>query len=582
MLKKFFVGLSVFVLVGALAVSSTMAQIFVDNRLRTSPAGFAPDEILVRFRPGADVDATNQRIGAISATITYSGVYRVKVPPDRFDELLEIYNNDPGVEYAERNYIRRATMLPNDTLYSLQWHLDNPAYGGIEMEQAWDIEPGGNPNVIVAVIDTGVSYEDYDVYCLAPDLANTTFVPGWDVVNNDAHPNDDHSHGTHVTGTIAQSTNNGLGVAGVAFNTAIMPVKVLDEDGSGWDSDVADGIRWATDHGANIINMSLGGPPSITLKNECTSAYIKGVTIVAASGNDNGPVGYPAAYEEVIAVGATRYDETRAWYSNYGDSLDLVAPGGDLGVDQNDDGEPDGVLQQTFGGDPCKFGYYWKQGTSMASPHVAGVAALLHAQGVTHPDDVRDRLQSTADDLGAPGRDNYYGWGLVNAERALKEHVPQPPVADADGPYNGTIGEPILFDGTGSYDPDGAIVSYEWDFGDGDTGTGPTPTHAYANDGVYTVTLTVTDNDGLTGTDDTTATVGIPDDLVLQDIVIDTTEVYQANNSITAGPSVLIIPPGDVIFRAGNKIILKPGFTAQSGSKFHAHIGLESRPKPQE
>jgi subtilisin family serine protease len=260
-------------------------------------------------------------------------------------------------------------------------------------------------------------------YEQAPDLGGTSFVGGWDFVNDDAHPNDDNGHGTHVTGTIAQTTNNGFGVAGVAFGVSVMPVKVLDAAGTGAYSWIADGIHYAVDNGADVISMSLGGASGSAILEEAVAyAYNNGVVVIAASGNDNGAVGYPAAYDAyVIAVGATRYDETRAYYSNYGSSLDLVAPGGDLNVDQNGDGYGDGVLQNTFGDTTVDWAYWFYQGTSMATPHVSGVAALLLTRdpGLT-PDEVRDVLQSTAEDLGAAGWDSTYGWGLVDAEAALR------------------------------------------------------------------------------------------------------------------------------------------------------------------
>ncbi len=259
-------------------------------------------------------------------------------------------------------------------------------------------------------------------YEMAPDLSGNSFLGGWDFVNQDAHPNDDNGHGTHVSGTIAQTTNNGVGVAGVAFETTIMPVKVLNSAGSGTYQWIADGIYYAVDNGADIISMSLGGSsPSSTLEAAVAYAYNNGVVVVAASGNDNGAVGYPAAYDAyVIAVGATQYDEARAPYSNYGSSLDIVAPGGNTGVDQNGDGFADGVLQNTFGDTPVDWGFWFYQGTSMATPHVSGVAALLLARDSTlTPDEVRDILQSTADDLGVAGRDNTFGNGLVNTEAAL-------------------------------------------------------------------------------------------------------------------------------------------------------------------
>ncbi|OGF94896.1 hypothetical protein A2433_00900, partial [Candidatus Giovannonibacteria bacterium RIFOXYC1_FULL_48_8] len=379
------------------------------RELRTAlrDASYLQDEIVVKFK--GDERFRRVRLPAGEAVAT----------------ALERFRGRLDVEYAEPNYIAHTLMVPNDPYYSLQWHLNNPAYGGINVESAWDTNQG--TGVTVAVIDTGIAYENYTdpfgrSYYLAPDLASTCFVSGYDFVSNDTHANDENSHGTHVAGTIAQSTNNAVGVAGVAFRACLMPVRVLDRNGSGTYADVADGIRFAADNGAKVINLSLGGPSSATYLEEALAhAYNKGVTIVAAAGNDgSNSVSYPAAYDAyAIAVGATRYDETLSYYSNYGPKLDIVAPGGDTRVDQNGDGYFDGVLQQTFNPNTknrSAFGYWFFQGTSMATPHVAGVAALVLSNGnASLPADVRQALELMADDLGIKGRDDTYGYGLLNA-----------------------------------------------------------------------------------------------------------------------------------------------------------------------
>jgi serine protease len=430
---------------------------------------FVKDEIVVKFKPGVSegtIKKINQGHGTSAFYVSKQGKFRrLKVPAgETVEELVKIYNKNPYVEYAEPNYIAHAFWTPNDPLYPYQWNFYNDKYGGINMKSAWEVGTGDS-SVVVAVIDTGVAYEDYIdssargrnrtiTYEQAPDLAETNFVPGYDFVNNDSHPNDDEGHGTHVTGTIAQSTNNNTGVAGIAFNTSIMPVKVLDSRGSGTYTEIADGIYFAANNGADVINMSLGGSSaSTTLKDALAYAYKKGVTIVAAAGNDGSDViSYPAAYNAyVIAVGATRYDETLAYYSNYGPDLDLVAPGGDTNVDQNGDGYGDGILQQTFGSSPTDWGYYYYEGTSMASPHVAGVAALVIASGVTGPDNVRQVLQSTAKDLGAPGWDKTYGWGRVDAAAALgytAEPIHNIAVTRITAPASALSGDPVSIDVT--------------------------------------------------------------------------------------------------------------------------------------
>lgn len=363
----------------------------------------------------------------------------IEVPREKVFEKIGEYLKKSDVVYAEPNYLAYALMVPNDPYYSYQWHLDNPAYGGIQMEEAWDLSTGAG--VTVAVVDTGIRK--------GTDLANTCFVAGWDYVNNDSDPTDDNGHGTHVAGTIAQSTNNGVGVAGVAYESCLMPVKVLGATGVGTYANVVSGVRYAADHGAKVINLSLGGSSSSLILEEALAyAYGKGVTIVAAAGNDSSStLSYPAAYDAyVIAVGATRYDETLSYYSNYGPSLDLVAPGGDTSVDQNGDGYGDGVLQQTFRKTflGYSWAYYFFQGTSMATPHVSGVAALLISQGnTTTPDEVRAALQQTAEDKGAPGRDDTYGYGLVDAYTALLWTAgpdTTPPVV-SNGQPTGTIND---------------------------------------------------------------------------------------------------------------------------------------------
>jgi serine protease len=418
-----------------------------DSRPALSPADLVPygqgeavaGEMIVKFKPGvssAAADAINRAYGASAAYRSpYAGFMRLRLPQGRaIGQMIAAYRGNRDVEYAEPNFVRRALMVPNDPYYSYQWHLRS-----INCEPAWDISTGAG--VVVAVVDTGIAYEDYAetilgfpwlTYYQAPDLAQTSFVAGYDFVNSDTHPNDDQGHGTHVAGTIAQSTNNQVGVAGVAFNASLMPVKVLDMLGSGTDAEVADGIWFAADNGANVINLSLGGPQgSSTLRNAVAHAYQAGVTVVCAAGNDgaNRP-SYPAAYDAYcIAVAATRYDGTRAYYSNYGSYIDVAAPGGDLNVDQNGDGYGDGVLQNTFNlqtWDRSDFGYSFLAGTSMATPHVSGVAALLIANGVTGPDAVRDAMERTARDKGAAGWDPQYGWGLIDAYAALT-YTGQPP-----------------------------------------------------------------------------------------------------------------------------------------------------------
>ncbi|HEY0705832.1 MAG TPA: S8 family peptidase [Polyangia bacterium] len=303
--------------------------------------------------------------------------------------------------------------FPDDPCYRYQWHMSQ-----IGLPSAWKM--GQGKGVTVAVIDTGVTQ--------VPDLAGIEMVEGYNFVANNANAADDHGHGTHVAGTIAQATNNKLGVAGVAFGAKIMPLKVLSAQGSGSMGAIAQAIRYAADHGAQVINMSLGGPfPVTAIRTAVKYAKEKGVVVVAAAGNDGrGRVGYPAHYPEVFAVAATQFDETTTFYSNWGPEIDIAAPGGNVRVDQNGDGKPDGVLQNTVvPGNTSKTDYLLFMGTSMASPHVAGVAALVVGSGVTKPDAVEDLLRATARApkervAAAAGKENRYGAGIVDAGAALK------------------------------------------------------------------------------------------------------------------------------------------------------------------
>ncbi len=383
---------------------------------------YVPNEIIVKFRPeakGSEIAKINSKHKTeVLSTSQHGGFKLLKIAKGKsVAEMVEIYNRNPNVEHAEPNMIAHAHYTPNDPIYSYQWHFDQ-----INMESAWDSSTG--LGVIVAVLDTGVAQDLED--------SPASFVQGIDFINNDDDADDDNGHGSHVAGTIAQYTGNGAGVAGVAYGASIMPVKVLDSEGSGSYLTVADGIVWATKNGADIISMSLGGScdfSSMVLEDALKYAYDRDVVIVASSGN-SGREKYscPAAYDDyVIAVGATRFDEAVPRYSSYysytghpiiKQYVDVTAPGGDLMKDQNGDGYGDGVLQNTFGS--SGEGYYFYQGTSMAAPHVSGVAALIIANNIAAtPDEVRNILESSAKDKGVSGWDSKYGYGIIDADAAV-------------------------------------------------------------------------------------------------------------------------------------------------------------------
>lgn len=313
---------------------------------------------------------------------------------------------------------------PDDPLYQFQWNFKQ-----VNAEKAWATSTGRD--VVVAVIDTGVTYKDQASRGIkaGKDLKGTKFVQGYDFVDKSDFVFDGHGHGTHVAGTIAQSTNNGYGVAGLAYDAKIMPLRVLNSQGFGQVADIADSIRFAADNGAHVINMSLGGPlPSLVMKRAIDYAHKKGVTIVAAAGNSGKrSPSYPAAYNHVIAVAATQVDQRTTFYSQWGSYVDIAAPGGNTRVDQNGDGRPDGILQETLkAGSLGEHDFSLYMGTSMASPHVAAVAALVISQGISHPDKVAQILQkSTNDSMKKHYKDpaefaERYGTGLVQADKAVQ------------------------------------------------------------------------------------------------------------------------------------------------------------------
>ncbi|MEZ4461192.1 MAG: S8 family peptidase [bacterium] len=280
-----------------------------------------------------------------SAYADDANVFIADVPEGAVPAIQTCLSGLDGIEGVEENVEYQMLGAPNDPLYQFQWNFKQ-----INAEEAWKVSTG--KDVVVAVIDTGVAAQDAPDRNIkaAKDLAGTPIVAGYDFVDDDAFAWDGHGHGTHVAGTIAQTTNNKYGVAGLAYNAKIMPLRVLNSRGFGQVADIADSIRFAADNGAQVINMSLGGPlPSLVMKNAIDYAHKKGVTIVAAAGNGGKRApSYPAAYNHTIAVAATQFDRNTTFYSQWGDFVDIAAPGGNTRVDQDKDGRPDGVMQETL------------------------------------------------------------------------------------------------------------------------------------------------------------------------------------------------------------------------------------------
>jgi len=311
-------------------------------------------------------------------------------------ELIQYFNDKWPVEYTEPHYLyltnESASNIPNDALYAdYQWNLPS-----IETEEGWNVSKGSD-GVIIAVLDTGVQLNH-------PDLSGK-LIPGTNIVDPAADPEDDVGHGTHVAGIIGATVNNNEGVAGVSWYNKIMPVKVLDSSGAGSTYSVAQGIIWAVDNGAKVINMSLGNYAQAEFLHDAIKyAYDRDVVLIAASGNDNTDrPGFPAAYPEVFAVAATTNNKEKASFSNYGDYIDVAAPG-------------DSIASTYIGGQ-----YAALSGTSMASPHAAALAGLIRS---VNPDltneEVMEIMRKSAIDLGASGKDNYFGYGEIDVNQALQ------------------------------------------------------------------------------------------------------------------------------------------------------------------
>ena len=394
-----------------------LPSVGIGSSFRTfSPDEAEPGQALVKWRDGVNLDSiarVNATYGVqVVGSIQGLGVQILQVAPDATVDLLNVYNSLPEVEYAEPNFIawaspdspagpvltaemlRPEALTTNDPMANQQYSLTR-----MSVAQAWDVTRGDN--VVVAVLDTGADFTH-------PDLMGKFVDSGRDFVNNDNDATDDHGHGTHVSGIIGASTNNGVGIAGVGYNVKILPGKVLSSTGSGNHGQIASAITWAADRGVKVINMSLGGPSgSATLEQAINYAWSKGVVVIAAAGNEGtGTPTYPASYANVIGICATDSSDKKTSFSNYGVNVDLCAPGAS-------------ILSTVRGAR-----YESWNGTSMAAPNASGVAALVAS---AHPEwnnvQIRQALENTADVLGDA---NTYGHGRINAARAVGSAPPNP------------------------------------------------------------------------------------------------------------------------------------------------------------
>lgn len=452
----------------------TPAQLAAYEMAAANDLNYLPGEVIVKFRAGVTVTQQTRALGALRSRPLPDRMQwiaertaRLSVPEDPDSiAMAASLARQPEVEYAEPNWLRRRLAVPNDTQFAArQWN-----FSLLDLPRAWDINAGG-AGITVAVIDTGLTgvnatypFKTWNgsaivtaqmPFGISPDMDASRIVTGRDFVFWTGPVLDLDGHGTHVSGTVAQSTNNNLGYAGVAYNAKVMPLKVClgfwdfqisraeagltgyppVDIGDCPDSAVIAAIRHAADNGAKVINISLGGTdPSTATRDAIVYAVGRGAFVAMAAGNeyeDGNPAVYPAAYAPSIpgamAVGAVGRSSQRAYYSTTGSFVEIAAPGGDF----NDGGfsgvifqaglyfpdfDPEEVILPRFD----RYSDHPSQGTSMASPHVAGLAALLMSQGVTRPAAVEALIAGTAKDLGTAGRDDNFGAGLIQPRTALR------------------------------------------------------------------------------------------------------------------------------------------------------------------
>ncbi len=403
----------------ALAVVVLLMSLFPVTVLAAPPGDPAPfsdfssEQILVKFKPGAslpEVAQTHRRFGGkVKETIPGIGVQVITVPKGQAKEKAKAYSSNRKVAYAEPDFVTEAVDSPDDPYFAYQWGLTT-----IGAPQAWDVTTG-SPGINIAILDTGVDLDHPDLASKIVSNINFSTSPTVDDV---------YGHGTHVAGIAAAITNNGIGVAGLGYSCTIMNVKIGGDTGTGTYSWLISGIIWAADNGAEVINLSVGGSSySSALQDAVNYAWSKGVVVVAAAGNYGSTTPfYPAYYANCIAVASTDWHEAKSSFSNYGDWVDVAAPG-------------DGIWATLKNGS-----YGYKSGTSMASPHVAGLAGLVctvvsdtNGNGRVN-DEVRARIEATCDDIGVTG----IGAGRINAYEAVSggEATPPPPPT---GGVTGTV-----------------------------------------------------------------------------------------------------------------------------------------------
>jgi serine protease len=442
---------------GRRVLGAVLATVAIGSTLgvagaQASVAAYSPREIVIGLAPPAVAAPAGRDASASPAASDEAARVRVVHLRRGFSvsAALRRFRARPGVAWAVPDFRAHVAdvAIPNDVgatdiaggWQGLQWNFAGPF--GVRAPEAWaNVAAAGAPGghgVTVAVLDTGIAYANRGRYRRSPDFSRYTFVRGYDFIKRNSFPDDRNGHGTFVAGTISEETGNRVGLTGLAFGASIMPVRVLDSEGEGEASTIAEGVRYAVKHGAQIINLSLEFSPGVTasdipeLIGALRFARRHGVLVVAAAGNEaHTAIAYPARAPYVVAVGATTEHGCLAAYSNDGSGLALVAPGGgaDASLPADPNCRPDAspgadIYQETFtGSSPRRFGLpSGYEGTSMAAPHVSAIAALVIASGVLghHPTPAQiiARLRATARKLGGGGDEALYGAGLVDAAAA--------------------------------------------------------------------------------------------------------------------------------------------------------------------
>lgn len=489
-----------------------------DPRAGVQVPPFRSGHLLARFLPGADEEGIARGSGAEVARDLGLGIRLLAVAPNSEFAVLQALRNNPNVEFADPDWIRTFDVevcelcaLTGDQYMGYRWDLRNDGTitnsggsvlaetgaAGADMNwlSAFDaLGPDFPGSAVVAILDTGIRGDHEELV--------GRVLGGYNFYNGNSNWADDDGHGTHVAGIVGARGGNGVGVAGVAWGPNI---RFLSAKACGWllgliyqctDSAMTQGINWAVGQGADVINISLGGAASSSsLQAALQNALAEQTLPVCAAGNSGSEgVAYPAALPECVAVSSTNWSDELASYSTWGSQIELSAPGGDLE-------HPSGYSYILSSYHTSPTSYVFMAGTSMASPQVAGLAALLYARGLTDAAAVRQRLRQTTEDLGPPGWDPYFGHGRIDVGAAL------------EGLEGGGAGENLApvasfmyecaaltceFMDT-SYDLDGHVTGWEWDFGDGAVSTDRHPSHTFADEGAYTVILRVTDDEGAIG-----------------------------------------------------------------------------------